>query len=197
MGCIDIPGSVQTSMLRHFVLPSFQMRVFVFLLKSQACKRGNIRVLRTVEARLLYCFFFIPAPSRMTNNPPDGARLYFQLCPNWNCSKLQLSIRIKDAGIAIRHSWGRILFYTAGCRNGFQGTEVGCPHTKNRLTLSKTYFFVIEKCFEDVKQDEKHVLDLLESIMRPKLFVKEELWPNSFKMIQIGSKIKTIRVSTF
>ena len=29
--------------------------------------------------------------------------------------------RIKDAGIAIRHSRGRILFYTAGSRNGFEG----------------------------------------------------------------------------
>ena len=34
---------------------------------------------------------------------------------------LQLSTRIKDAGIAIRHSRGRILFYTAGSRNGLEG----------------------------------------------------------------------------
>ena len=31
------------------------------------------------------------------------------------------STRIKDAGIAIRHSQGRILFYTAGSRNGLKG----------------------------------------------------------------------------
>ena len=34
------------------------------------------------------------------------------------------STRIKDAGIAIRHSQERILFYTAGSRNGLEG--VGC-----------------------------------------------------------------------
>ena len=31
------------------------------------------------------------------------------------------STRIKDAGIAIRHSRGRILFYTAGSGNGLEG----------------------------------------------------------------------------
>ena len=35
----------------------------------------------------------------------------------------------------------------------------------------------MEKSFEDVGQDEKHVPDLLGLIMRPKLFVKEELRP--------------------
>ena len=50
---------------------------------------------------------------------------------------------------------------------------------------------------EDVRQDEKHVPDLLEAIMRPKRFVKEELRPDSLKISQIGSKIKKIRVSTF
>ena len=57
------------------------------------------------------------------------------------------------------------------------------------MTPSKRHFFVIEKCSEDVKQDEKHVLDLLESIMRPKLFVKEELRPILFKITQFGSRI--------
>ena len=55
----------------------------------------------------------------------------------------------------------------------------------------------MEKCFEDVRQDEKHVPDLLESIIQPKLFVKHELRQKLFKMTQIGSKIKKIRVSTF
>ena len=32
----------------------------------------------------------------------------------------------------------------------------------------------MEKCFEDVRQDEKHVPDLLEATIRPKLFVKNE-----------------------
>ena len=40
------------------------------------------------------------------------------------------------------------------------------PGHKNMLTLSKTYFFVIEKCVEDVKQEEKEVPDLLEAIMK-------------------------------
>ena len=43
---------------------------------------------------------------------------------------------------------------------------------KKKLTLRKRHFFVIEKSIEDVKQDEKHVLDLLEAIMRPTFFVK-------------------------
>ena len=46
---------------------------------------------------------------------------------------------------------------------------------KNMLALRKIYFFVIGKHMEDVKQDEKHVLDLLEPIMRPPGLVKEEL----------------------
>ena len=33
----------------------------------------------------------------------------------------------------------------------------------------------MEKCFEDARQDEKHVPDLLESIMRPTDPVKDEL----------------------
>ena len=49
------------------------------------------------------------------------------------------------------------------------------PTQKNKLTLSKRHVFVIEKDIEDVKQDEKDVPDLLESIMRPTDPVKEEL----------------------
>ena len=44
-----------------------------------------------------------------------------------------------------------------------------------KLTLRKRHFFVIEKYVEDVKQDQKPVPDLLESIMRPTDPVKEEL----------------------
>ena len=55
----------------------------------------------------------------------------------------------------------------------------------------------MEKYVEDAKQDEKHVLDLLESMMRPKLFVKEKLRPILSKMSQFGSKIKKNKVSTF
>ena len=55
----------------------------------------------------------------------------------------------------------------------------------------------MEKCFEDVRQDEKHVPDLLESIMRPSDPVKDELRQKLSKMTQFGSKIKKIRVCTF
>ena len=88
-------------------------------------------------------------------------------------------------------------FYTARSRNGFQGVEAVCIHTKKTLILQKTYFFVIEKYIEDVRQDEKHVPDLLASIMRPTDPVKEELRPILSKMSQIRYKIKKIKVSTF
>ena len=55
----------------------------------------------------------------------------------------------------------------------------------------------MEKCFEDVRQDEKHVPDLLESIMRPTDPVKDELRQKLSKMHQFGSKIKKIRVCSF
>ena len=42
----------------------------------------------------------------------------------------------------------------------------------NKLTLRRRHFF---KYVEDVKKEEKHVPDLLESIMRPTDPVKEEL----------------------
>ena len=45
------------------------------------------------------------------------------------------STRIKDAEIAIRHSRERILFYTAGSRNGFQGMEPVCIQTQKHKTL--------------------------------------------------------------
>ena len=70
------------------------------------------------------------------------------------------------------------------------------PHKKYR-TISKRPFFLMEKCFEDARQDEKHVPDLLESIMRPTDPVKEELRPILFKIDKFKSKISKIRVSTF
>ena len=60
--------------------------------------------------------------------------------------------------------------------------------TKRKLTLRKRHFFVIEKYVEDVKQEEKHVPDLLESIMRPTDPVKEELRRNLCKMSQFSAK---------
>ena len=72
-----------------------------------------------------------------------------------------------------------------------------CPRTQKHVDPIKTYFFVIEKDIEDVRQDEKHVPDLLESIMRPIDPVKEELRPNLMNMNQFRPEILTIRVSTF
>ena len=66
-----------------------------------------------------------------------------------------------------------------------------------KLTLRKRHFFLMEKSIEDAKQDEKHVPDLLESIMKPSDPVKEELQQKLFKITQIESKIKKIRVSNF
>ena len=78
-----------------------------------------------------------------------------------------------------------------------RGWHPGHGDAKRKLYLRKTHFFVIEKYIEDVKQEEKHVPDLLESIMRPPGLVKEELRPISCKIIQIRSKIKEFRASTF
>ena len=69
-----------------------------------------------------------------------------------------------------------------------------CP---GKLTPRKRHFFVIEKYIEDARQDEKHVPDLLEAIMRPTDPVKEELRQNLFKMIQFRPQIQKIKVSTF
>ena len=46
-------------------------------------------------------------------------------------TRQQLSTRIKDAGIATRHSRGRILFYTAGSRNRLEGLPAGATRTKS------------------------------------------------------------------
>ena len=102
-----------------------------------------------------------------------------------------MSTRIKDAGIAICHSRGGILFYTAGSRNGLERVVGVGPGHK---TLTKRYFFVIEKYVEDARQKEKHVPDLLEAIMRPSCLVKEELRPNLCKMTQFRPEITKIRV---
>ena len=68
--------------------------------------------------------------------------------------------------------------------------EAVCPYKKNRKPYQKDTFLFIEKCFEDVRLDEKHVLDLLEAIIQPPGLVKEELRHKLFKMGQFGSKIK-------
>ena len=69
-----------------------------------------------------------------------------------------------------------------------------CP---GKLTPRKRHFFLIEKYIEDARQDEKHVPDLLESIMRPTDPVKDELRQKLSKIDQFESKIKKMRVSKF
>ena len=69
--------------------------------------------------------------------------------------------------------------------------------TKRKLYLREKIIFLIGKYFEDARQDEKHVPDLLEAIMRPTDPVKEELRQKLSKIDQFGSKIKKIRVCTF
>ena len=65
--------------------------------------------------------------------------------------------------------------------------------TKGKLTLRKRHFFVIEKSVEDVKQDQKTVRDLVESIIAPTDPVREELWRILFKMSQYRAEIIKIR----
>ena len=61
--------------------------------------------------------------------------------------------------------------------------EAVCRHIKKQKTISKRYVSLMENYNEDVRQDEKHVPDLLESIMRPTDLVKEELRQKLFKII--------------
>ena len=61
----------------------------------------------------------------------------------------------------------------------------------------KKHIFLFDKLFEDVRQDEKHVPDLLESIIQPPGPVKEELRQKLFKITQFESRIERVRVSTF
>ena len=71
------------------------------------------------------------------------------------------------------------------------------PGHKKEVDSKKKLIFVIEKYVEDVKQDKKHVPDLLESIMRPTCLVKEELRKILMNMSQFRPEILKIRISTF
>ena len=77
------------------------------------------------------------------------------------------------------------------------GGQQGYTLTKRKLFLAKTYIFVKETHVEDGKQDQKHVPDLVESIMRPTDPVKEEFWRIFFQMSQERLEIIKIRVSAF
>ena len=73
---------------------------------------------------------------------------------------------------------------------------MGCPH-KKKLYLRKRHSFVIEKYVEDVKQDQKIVRDVVESIMKPPDPVKEELRRMLMNMCQFRHEITRIKDSTF
>ena len=64
--------------------------------------------------------------------PMDPCLLMLRSCrseelPSCQAAELcqEKSTRIKHVGIAIRHSKRRILFYTAGSRNGLKGVGIG------------------------------------------------------------------------
>ena len=65
------------------------------------------------------------------------------------------------------------------------------------LSRGKIHFFIVEKHVEDVKQNEKNVPDLVESIMRPADPVKEELRKILMKTTQFRFKVEELRVCTF
>ena len=71
---------------------------------------------------------------------------------------------------------------------------MGGGDTKRKLYPRKGHFLVTEKYVEDVKQEEKDVLDLVESIMSPTCLVKEELRPILSKLGQFRPEITKIRV---
>ena len=75
--------------------------------------------------------------------------------------------------------------------------EPVCTHTQKQKIIAKRLVFLIDKCFEDARQDEKHVPDLLESIIQLPHPVQEELRQKLFKMNQFDSKITKMKVSKF
>ena len=106
------------------------------------------------------------------------------------------STRIKDAGIAIRHSRGYIISILQGPEMDLREWNRWIREQKTE-NLTKNILFLVGKCFEDVRQDEKHVPDLLEAIMRPTDPVKEALRQKLSKIDQFGSKIPKMKVSKF
>ena len=68
-----------------------------------------------------------------------------------------ISTGIKDAGIAVRHSRGRILFSTAASRHGLGEMPAMDRDTKRTWTDRKIYVFIMEKYIADAKQDQKAI----------------------------------------
>ena len=78
---------------------------------------------------------------------------------------------------------------------GWRGWTSESAESKRKLYLRKRNFFVMGKYIEDARQEEKDAPDLLEAIMRPTCFVKEELRPILFKISQFRPEITKIRVA--
>ena len=77
---------------------------------------------------------------------PPGTRNRWKNAKKYNANQFvcPLSTRIKDAGITICHSRGRILFYTAGSRHGFEGMDTVCWHTKKVCIRTQQHFHPIK-----------------------------------------------------
>ena len=103
------------------------------------------------------------------------------------------STRIKDAGIAIRHSRGYIISILQGPDTDLREWSRCVDTEKNRKPYQKGTFSLWTKKIEDAWQDEKHVPDLLEAIIQPPDPVKDELRQKLSKMTQIKSKITKIK----
>ena len=69
-----------------------------------------------------------------------------------------------------------------------------CVDTHENRKPYKKCTFLMEKCFEDLRQDEKHVPDLLEAIIQLPGPVKEELRPILSKISKFRPDITKIRV---
>ena len=77
------------------------------------------------------------------------------------------------------------------------GLAAWVHRNKNKLSLRKIYFPVIEKYVKDVKQGQQIDLDLVESIVRPTRLAKEELQMTLMRTIQFRRRIERFRVCTF
>ena len=86
-----------------------------------------------------------------------------------------------------------------GLKIGWKGFTAGGQKPEKKLHLSNIYLFATstEKYIGHSKQDEKGVLDLVESTMRPTGLEKEELQLTLSNLGQSRHKITTIRVCTF
>ena len=77
---------------------------------------------------------------------------------------------------------------------GWNGSAAEVRRHRKKLPLRKRHFFVIEKCVEDVKQDQKIAPDFVESIIRATDPVNKELLRLLMKMDQFRSNITKIRL---